>query len=190
MKLNKTKKNTKFNLKNSKISKINNDQKISITIDWNSKDYGLSSLSSSKVHKFLLSNLLQGNNLIQTQHNTSFKVTGKTILKLQAVKFNSWKVSPHWNNENNGKVHVMCKKFNDFIKTTPCNTGKKRSKIFLKFKSNKNVAGFALYLLNIFSGEIDIEKHKQFARALKKTFKNNDVIIHNEDVNWFHMKQI
>jgi hypothetical protein len=176
----------------SKISnslKIKPSQKISIPIDWDSRDHGYSALSSSKVYKFILKNLSEGNNLIQTQHNKSFKPKGKTVLKLQAVKFKSWKLSPKWENNKSGNF-IQCKDFNEFIKTTPCNTGKKRSKIFLKFKSNKKVAGFGTYLLRIYSGDIDEKKHSQFVKAIKKTFKNSSVIIHNEDMDWFHMKAL
>jgi len=42
----------------------------------------------------------------------------------------------------------------------------------------------------LFSGEIDIKKHKHFVKAIKTTIKNKEIIIHNEDVSWFHMKEL
>jgi len=34
-----------------------------------------------------------------------------------------------------------------------------------------------------------LEKHVEFVKSLEKTFKSNGVIIHNLDVDWFHLKQ-
>ena len=38
-------------------------------------------------------------------------------------------------------------------------------------------------------GLIDETSHKQFVSALQKTFKKNNVRVHNEDVDWFHLKK-
>jgi hypothetical protein len=34
------------------------------------------------------------------------------------------------------------------------------------------------------------EKHKIFVKELQILMKDRDVIIHNEDVDWFHLKSI
>ena len=65
----------------------------------------------------------------------------------------------------------------------------KNTKIFVKLRSNKNIGGFATYLMALELGIIDLEKHKEFVESLEKTFKTNGVIIHNLDVDWFHLKQ-
>ena len=63
-----------------------------------------------------------------------------------------------------------------------------RKKIFLKLKSNKKRAGFGLYLFKLHNGTITKEKHIQFVSDMKSLFKNNPIQNHNEDVDWFHVK--
>ena len=183
-KLRKTKKEkTKKLKKNKKTKKIvssKKSNKITISIDLGSKDKGYKVLKSKRIQKFLLENIKNGNNLIQTQHMKSFKVKGKTKMYLQAVKYKKWKFNPTWK-------EIKCKKYNDWLKTTPCDIGK-RLKIFIKYKSNEHVAGFGVYLIHLLTGEIDLKKHTQFVEALQKTMKNGDVYIHNEDVDWLHLK--
>ena len=177
----KTKMKTKNpNKKTKKEKSTKSSNKITISIDWSTKDKGYSVLKSKRVMKFLLENIKNGNNLIQTQDSAKFKVKGKTKMYLQAVKFKKWKFRPTWEN-------VECKKYNDWLKISPCNIGK-NLKIFVKYKSNENIAGFGVYLIQLLTGEIDLEKHKQFVNALQKTMKNGDVFIHNKDVNWLHLK--
>ena len=36
---------------------------------------------------------------------------------------------------------------------------------------------------------IDETKHIKFVETLNKTFKKNPIRVHNEDVDWFHLKQ-
>lgn len=55
--------------------------------------------------------------------------------------------------------------------------------------SNENIAGFGVYLLQLLSGEITLEKHKEFIKILKKIMKKL-ITIHNEDIKWFHLKCI
>ena len=160
----------------------NMPNKIKISIDWNATDKGYSILTSKKVKNFLFENIKNGNNLIQTQHNKPFSVNGKTILHLQAVPFKNWKLKPKWND-------IECKEFSNWLKGTPCSIGKKRAKMFIKYESNNNVAGLATYLLQLFSGVLDINDHKLFVKTLKSLMKHNLVLIHNEDVHWFHLKQ-
>jgi hypothetical protein len=163
--------------------------KITISIDWNSPDKGFSKLKTPRVIQFVLKNILLGNNLIQTQPGHNFHVKGKTTLKLQAIKVKSWPITPNWDDDNKDKNFLQCKKFNKWIKTTPCGVGKKRAKLFVKMKCNSKVAGFTTYLWRIISGEIDQEMHKQFVNAMKHTFRNKPIYIDNKDVNWFHMKE-
>ena len=75
-----------------------------------------------------------------------------------------------------------------FIKISPCKIGTV-NKVFVKLKSNKQIGGFATYLRALQFGIIDKEKHIQFITALQKTFGINPIRIHNEDVDWFHLKQ-
>ena len=157
-----------------------NTNKITISINWSAKDKGFSVLTSKRVMKFILENIKNGNNLIQTQDMKCFKVKGKTKLYLQAVKMKKWKITPKWD-------EIKCDKYNDWLKVTPCDIGR-NLKLFVKYKSNVNVAGFGVYLIHLLTGEIDLEKHKQFVDALQKTMKNGDVFIHNEDVDWLHLK--
>ena len=56
--------------------------------------------------------------------------------------------------------------------------------------SNENIAGFGVYLLQLLSGEITLEKHKEFIQILKKNNEKKLITIHNEDIKWFHLKCI
>lgn len=166
-----------------KVTKKNkNNNKINISIDWNSNDKGYSVLTNKRVKKFLFENLKNGNNLIQTQHNKPFSVKGKTILHLQAVPFSNWKVKPKWN-------EIKCSVSSSWLKVAPCFKGKRTNKMFIKYESNEHVAGLSIYLLHLLSGEVTLDDHKLFVKTLKSVMKNNLVQIHNEDVHWFHLKQ-
>ena len=166
-------------------------RKISIDIDWNATDYGYSSLHNQKVFNFLVSNVNKGYNLIQTQPNKTFSAKGKTKLHLQAIKVTKWPVPAKWDKSKASKSNpfLSCSSYNNWIKTSPCNQGKKRAKIFTKMKSNIYIGGFGVYLWRLFSGELDLDKHKIFVKALQKTFKNKQIMIHNTDVDWFHAKE-
>ena len=147
-----------------------------IPIDWNTDDAGYSVLTSKKMIQFALYNK---NNLIQTYK--PFKLD-KTKLYLQAVSVNAWSSKPAWKN-------IECNQINSWIKTTPCNIGK-NIKMFVKLKGNKTHAGLGSYIYALASGKITKEKHKIFVQELKILMKDRDVIIHNEDVDWFHLKSI
>tara|TARA_B100000424_G_scaffold91232_2_gene68631 strand:+ start:2161 stop:2769 length:609 start_codon:yes stop_codon:yes gene_type:complete len=166
-------------------------RKISIPIDWNATDSGYSALQTQKVFDFLVSNVNKGYNLIQTQPGKVFHAKGKTVLHLQAIRVTKWPISAAWDlREASRKNPILsCASYNDWIKTPPCNTGAKRAKIFTKMKSNTYIGGFGVYLWRIFSGELDVKKHKVFVKALKKTFRDKPIMIHNTDVDWFHAKQ-
>ena len=176
--------------KTRKVRKSSSNRKIQIEIDWDTNDNGFSSLYNNKVLDFVLKNIKDGYNLIQTQDNKPFLCNGKSIMYLQAIKVKSWPQEDiEWNKmKDNNKEFIECKSFNDWIKTSPCNIGNK-SKMFARLKSNPFIGGFATYLICIFSGYITINKHKEFVKAMKKTFKNKPIIIHNQDVDWFHMKE-
>jgi len=154
--------------------------KISINVDFSAADKGYSDLLSPKLLQFLYRNIKKGNNLINTQTYRPFYIK-KTTLHLKAQTINKWPLTPSWGD-------ILCKDYNNFIKTTPCEIGK-NTKVFVKLKSNKNIAGFSAYLIALHLGIIDLTKHTEFVTALEKTFKGNGVIIHNLDVNWFHLKQ-
>ena len=165
-------------------------QKITIEVNWDASDGGLSDLQTHKVFKFLTLNLGAGYNLIQTQPDTHFFVHGKCKLHLQAIKVTNWPIKlKWWENDRQKTKAITCLSHNDWIKTPPCGIGMKRAKIFAKLKSNEYIGGFATYLWQVFSGEIDQKKHKEFVRAMKMTFKRKPIFIHNEDVEWFHAKE-
>ena len=154
--------------------------KISVDVDFSKPDKGYKDLLNPKLLNFLHRNMKKGNNLINTQRSKPFYIK-KTTLHLKAISVNKWELYPSWN-------EILCEEYNDFIKTTPCDIGKS-TKIFVKLRSNKNIGGFATYLMALQLGIIDLEKHKEFVKSLEKTFKTNGVIIHNLDVDWFHLKQ-
>lgn len=146
-----------------------------IDIDWDSPDGGYSVLRSKRVVQYVLKSIKDGNNLIQTCKPFT---THKTKICLKSKSFNKWQ-SPEWSD-------VKCKSVNQWIKTTPCTVGTS-TKIFIKYKSNEYAAGFAIYLLMIMAGEITEKMHLEFVRALQIM---DNCIIHNEDVDWFHIKQV
>jgi hypothetical protein len=147
---------------------------IAIPIDFDSPDAGYASLKS--LFPFLLKQIQKGNNLIQ---NYQPFTTHKTIIVLQAIRFTARPLRPTWN-------EIKCKSRSDWLKVSPCDIGTKK-KIFVKYKSNNHVAGFGVYLLMMMAGEITLEKHKEIVKLLQKTLSN--VIIHNEEVDWFHLKE-
>lgn len=180
----KTKKTKKIQTKKSQTKKeksVKSSNKITISIDWSAKDKGYSVLKSKRVMKFLLENIKNGNNLIQTQYMKPFKAKGKTKMYLQAVKFNSFTTDIKWE-------ELECKIHEDWIKSTPCVfKGKGNKKVFVKYKSNENVAGFGVYLIHLLTGEINLEKHKQFVKAMQKTMKDRSVFVDCMNVTWFHI---
>jgi hypothetical protein len=56
-------------------------------------------------------------------------------------------------------------------------------------KSTPIIGGFASYIMGLSIGLIDEVAHKRFVQALQTTFKKRKVRIHNEDVDWFHLKE-
>jgi hypothetical protein len=145
------------------------------SIDWNSEDAGYSVLTSKKMIQFVL----HKHNLIQTYK--PFKL-GKTKLYLQSVSVNTWPSQPTWKD-------IACRPINSWIKTTPCSIGK-NIKMFVKLKGNKTHAGLGSYIHALITGKITLDQHKILVRELKELMKDREVIIHNEDVDWFHLKSI
>lgn len=175
-------------------SVITKPTKINIKINWNSKDYGYSSLKDTRVFNFLIKSLTKKQNLVQTQINKPFYVNlnKTTMLNLQSVKQTKWKRTPTWNGGEKKCVApgcLECTDVVDWLKGSPCSFGKKRKKLFVKYKSNVYLGGFGTYLMRLFTGDIDEKTHIEFVKTIKKIFRNKPIIIHNEDVNWFHMKQ-
>ena len=154
--------------------------KISLSVNLQDSDGGFHVFSSKRVKDFVLENIKNGNNLIQTQHNKPFFANKKTVIHLQAAKYNSFNLTPTWE-------EIKCKSSTDWLKSSPCEIGK-TNKVFVKYKSNGNVAGFGAYLIQIITGVVDKNMHRQFINVLKKTMKGQPIIIHNEDVDWFHLK--
>ena len=167
-------------------------RKIIIPINWDSPDAGYKDLKNRKVLDFLTSNINHGYNLIQTQPEKYFKAYGKNKLHLQAIRVTEWPTPASWNKSDATKMNPLlsCTSYNDWIKIPPCTRNPQRAKIFAKLKSNSFVGGFGTYLWRIFSGEIDVGKHKEFVKALKKTFHKKPILIHNTDVDWFHAKEV
>jgi hypothetical protein len=145
-----------------------------ISIDWKSEDAGYSVLTSKKMVEFA-----NKHNLIQTYK--PFKMD-KTKLYLKAVKVDAWPSKPTWKS-------IECNEINSWIKTTPCVIGK-NIKMFVKLKGNAKHAGLGSYIHALVTGKITEEKHKIFVKELMVLMKDRDVIIHNEDVDWFHLKSI
>jgi len=149
---------------------------ISIPIDFDVEDAGYSVLKSKRVVHFLLDSIRQGNNLIQTYKPFTLH---KTSLCLRSKPFKNWPNRPSWQD-------IQCDSASSWIKKTPCTIGK--NKVFVKYRSNENVAGFAIYLWMIVSGEITEAMHKEWVRELRSVIKT-EAIIHNEEVDWFHVKE-
>jgi hypothetical protein len=177
---NKTKKNK---------NKVKYNNKLTIDIDFSAKDGGFSTLRSNKVFSFLRKSIKKGNNLIQTVPGKPFYANKKTKLYLQAIQFSNFTLTPEWNK-------VLCKSHGKLLKSSPCKIGT-RKKVFVKYKGYNlkskghflnQSSGFASYLYQILRGEIDEKKHIKFANILRKTMKNDPIVIHNMDVNWFHLK--
>jgi hypothetical protein len=147
-----------------------------INIDWKSEDAGYSVLTSKKMIRFALYNK---NNLIQTYK--PFKLS-KTKLYLRAVSVKTWPNTPTWD-------EINCKTINSWIKTTPCDIGSS-TKMFLKLKGTKNHAGLGSYIYALTTGLITKEHHKFFVKELSRVMQNKYIWIHNEEVDWFHLKSI
>ena len=147
-----------------------------IDIDWDAEDGGFATLKSKRVAKWLFSSLEKGHNLIQTCRPFSVH---KTKLYLKAKSFKKWKQTPEWS-------EIGCRRDSEWLQSTPCKIGS-NNKMFVKYKSTEFAAGFGIYLLMVLSGQVTKMMHLEFVRVMQKTM--TDVIIHNEEVDWFHMKQ-
>lgn len=154
-------------------------KRIAIPIHWDAPDAGYSVLTSPKVASFLFQNLYHKNNLIQTYR--SFQTRGKTVLCLQAKRFSAWTVRLPWKK-------ITCTRKTGWLKASPCQTHNNHQKVFVNVPGNEYVAGFAAYLLQLISGKISVQKHREFVKVLQGTI--HTAYIHNEEVDWFHVKQI
>ena len=151
---------------------------ISIPIDFDAEDAGYSVLKSKRMVNFLLDSIRQCNNLIQTYKPFTLH---NTTLCLRSKPFKEWTNQPTWE-------EIQCESPSPWLKRTPCKIGK-NNKLFAKYKSNETVAGFAIYVWMILSGELTESMHKEWVKELRKTVKK-EVVIHNEDVDWFHVKEL
>ena len=186
----KTKKKKNTILKKTR-KKLDNNNKLTIDIDFTSSDGGFSVFKSSKMMDFFLKNIKKGRNLVQTVPDKPFYVNKKTTLHLQAIKYDDYSMRPEWK-------EVLCKSHGKWLKSSPCKLGT-RHKVFVKYKGSKNgsgtrylnkSAGIGAYLNAILKGEIDKNKHKTFIKLLRRTMKNNPIVVHNMDVDWFHLKSV
>ena len=151
---------------------------ISIPIDFDAEDAGYSVLKSKRMVHFLLDSVRSGNNLIQTYRPFTLH---KTTLCLRSKPFNNWPNRLTWE-------EIQCESPSSWLKRTPCKIGK-NNKLFAKYKSNEMVAGFGIYVWNIISGEITETMHKEWVQELRSIIQK-EVVIHNEDVDWFHVKEL
>ena len=155
--------------------------RISVKIDFSKEDNGYKDLFSPRLLKFFLLNIQRGNNLIQTQVNKPFYCDKATTLHLRAIPVSSWYTRPKWSD-------IKCRTVEPFIKSSPCEVGT-RQKVFVKLKGDTFAAGFASYLLAIYTHKLNKSHHMKFVSALQNTFQHNPILIHNQDVDWFHLKQ-
>jgi hypothetical protein len=179
--MSKTLKNNNKLIKKKKTKKNVYLSKINVPVDFTKKDGGYQDLLNPLLFSFLIRNMKKGNNLIQTREGKPFFCHKQTMLFLQAIPVKKWKQKPEWN-------EIECKKLTDFLKATPCKIGKS-TKLFVKLKSNPHIGGFATYLMAINLGLVDEKKHLEFIKGLKKTFGKKPIKVHNEDVDWFHLKE-
>tara|TARA_B100001094_G_scaffold279091_1_gene289048 strand:- start:120 stop:632 length:513 start_codon:yes stop_codon:yes gene_type:complete len=161
--------------------KSKNKNKISININFLSNDKGYNDFLNPKLIKFMYNNIKLGNNLIQTQPNKYFNVNKNNRLYLQAISVKKWNLYPEWD-------EIECEQKSDFIKSSPCNIGNKL-KLFVKLKSNEYIGGLGVYIMALHLGIIDKEKHIMFINELFNIMKDKPIIIHNTDVDWFHLKE-
>lgn len=154
---------------------VTKKNKLTISIDWTADDAGYSVLTSKKMVEFALNN----HNMIQTYKPFTMS---KTKLYLKAVSIDAWPKKPTWKS-------IECKEINTWIKTTPCDIGK-NIKMFVKLKGTKTHAGLGSYIHALVTGKITEEKHKIFVKELMVLMKDREIIIHNEDIDWFHLKSI
>ncbi len=183
----KKKQNTLKNKKKYTKKKIISN-KIAIDINFSDKDCGFKALTSNKVFEFFKNNIKKGRNLFQTVPGKSFVLNKKTTIYLQAIPFNNYKFSLKWKDIN-------CKIYNSWLRGSYCKD-KPREKLFLKFKGDKTAKitepesahGFGSYFYNILNGNVNLNKHITFIKVLKKIMKDKKIIVHNMDVDWFHLK--
>ena len=162
---------------------------LTIDIDFTSSDGGFSVLQSKKMINFFLTNIKKGRNLIQTVPGKPFYVNKKTTLQLQAIKYDDYSMRPEWSD-------ILCNSRGKWLKSNPCKIGT-RSKVFVKYRGTKNgtdtrnlnkSGGFSAYLNAILNGDVDEKKHLTFVKLLRTTMKKSPVMVHNMDVDWFHLK--
>ena len=190
----KTRSNRKFN------------NRISITIDFQKKDKGYTDFLQPRLVSFLMRNIAQGNNLVQTQEGKPFVAYKKNKLFLQCVPVKKWKQTPQWD-------EIKCESIGTTMKATPCDIGR-NTKLFYKTKSTTHVGGLGIYIMGLVLGFIkgnlkvplspSVPRNSktrsqgvggdeiplEFVQALQKTFKKRPICVHNEDVDWFHLKAL
>jgi hypothetical protein len=83
---------------------------------------------------------------------------------------------------------IKCESIGTTMKATPCDIGR-NTKLFYKTKSTTHVGGLGIYIMGLVLGFIKESDHREFVQALQKTFKKRPIRVHNEDVDWFHLKE-
>lgn len=154
-------------------------KKLVVNVDFSALDGGYEDLKQKKLIKFMEYNVKTGNNLIQTQDARPFYLK-KTKMHLQAVPVKEWNSKLAWS-------EIHCYEMSDMIKALPCEIGS-NAKVFVKLKSTPFIGGFATYINAIQMGVIDKKKHLELIEVMKNIFGNGPIKIHNEDVDWFHIK--
>lgn len=172
---------TKFNKIKTKNTKKQINNYLILNINFNNKDRGYSILKSNKVKQFLFYNINNGNNLIQTIPNTYFHLYKNTKLSLRAIPYYQWIKPLKWSD-------IQCDNKHKDIKGSPCLNYNTHKKIFYKLKSNQQIAGFGIYLYNLMNNNITLKQHIEFIDNLKKIMNKDKVYIHNQEVDWFHIK--
>lgn len=156
-------------------------------LNFDSMDNGYNSIiENTKLKDFIYDCIKNNLNLINNCDNYYFKPHGKRRICLKATKYVDWR--PAKNGKKKSWIDIKCEEYDKFIKGPPCKKGKAK-KIYLKLRSTKKIAGFGLYLFNIYENNISLKQHKNFIKKLQKLFKNEKIYNHNEDVDWIHLKE-
>lgn len=156
---------------------------LAISIDWSAPDGGYSALMVPAVRAWLLTNLLAGRNLVQTAPGTTFAAAGPCTMSLTAKEYAAWPLRPRWD-------ELHCQPRGAWVRASPCtHPGGAPVRLFVRVHGTTFAAGFASYLLRLLMGDITAADHAFLARTMREALgPATPLIIHNEEVDWFHMK--
>jgi hypothetical protein len=164
-------------------------RRFTLVVNWSDADGGYTAFQDPALKRYVHRNLLKGRNLIATDpRKTPFRVDGKrpASVYLYASSCPTYKRCQRWK-------EILCTEHGarGWLKSAPCwfKGGQSRKKLFVHQKSNACVGGFGTYLVALWSGSITRAKHLEWVQVMRKTFGNRPVYCHNEDVDWFHVKE-